>query len=244
MADESEHIPLARKVVLPYRSAALAATTPVVKVGAFLDLLDAQLHANELAGHDIEYFLANQNVMSLGFPYSGFSQIELQVRAEDKEKALAILSTFQANPLEVEPADPIDPNEPIDDPGGEGSLVTAVAFDNPRALLDAAAVLGAARIDCFVPALAARKDRPAGEGKRFALRVRSDDLERAGEVLADAEENEEGEPRCPKCGSYRVERAGKPWPGIVRFLIGGGPRSEPQMECLRCKHRWSQTNSM
>jgi hypothetical protein len=237
MTDESADIPLARRAVLPYQTPGSGAAK---KLRTFHDQLEAQLYANELAAHGIQYFLANGNVVSLGLPYSGFSQIELQVRAEDLDRAKAVLADFQANPMEVEPADPVDPQQPIADPDGNGSLLTAAAFENPGALFDAAASLGAARIECFVPALVDRRVRPAGVGKRFALRVREEDLDRATQVLASADEDDDGEPRCPKCGSYRVTPV-EPWSETLRFLLGMRRKSEPKMECLRCKHQWLGT---
>jgi len=235
--DQKPHIPLARKVVLPYQGALATSATTIRK---FHDLLEAQLFANELASHDIEYFLVNQNVTGLGFPYSGFSQIELQVREQDLAESQRILTNVQVNPLELEPEDTGDPKIPIPDPGGEGVLVMACAYENPRDLFDAAASLGAARIEAFVPSIVPRRDRPAGEGKRFVLRVREEDLERAVEILNDAESEraENDEPRCPKCGSYHVAAPSRPLGKLMKFLIGFGPLPPSEAECLRCKHRF------
>lgn len=240
MADEpaepSIPIPIARRAVLPYQG---VAGTAVKTVRKFYDPIEAQLFANELAVNDIDYSLVNQNVTGLGLPYSGFSQIELQVRERDLEQATGLLSTLQVNPLEVEPENATDPHEPIPDPAGEGTLLAAGEYDNPRALFDAAATLGAARVECFIPTLVPRGQRPAGNGKRFILRVRASDEARAREILTQREADpDDDEPRCPRCGSYRVAAASRPWPGLVKFLMGGGSASPAEMECLRCKHRW------
>jgi DNA-directed RNA polymerase subunit RPC12/RpoP len=234
--EQSPNIPLAKRVVLPYQG---ALPTSAVTVRKFFDLLEAQLSANELASHDIEYFLMNQNTNTLG-AYAGFSQIELQVREEDLGEATRVLSEFQVNPLEVEPEDLTDPREPIGDPTGDGMLVMAAAYDNPRAVFDAAASLGAAGVESFLPSLVPRRDRPAGVGKRFVLRVRQNDLDQARAVLseADADQANDDEPRCPRCGSYRIAQASRPWPGLGKFLFGESTSDTAQLECLRCHHRW------
>jgi hypothetical protein len=227
--------PMASRAVLSYE-------TPVpvgaVTVQKFHDAMEAQMCANELAAHGIQYALVNVNANVLG-PYVGFSQVELQVRKQDLAEAQAVLSQAQVNPMEVEPEDDLDRQVPLPDPEGEGKLVMAAAFENSRDLFDAAVALGAVRIECFLPTLAPRGNRPAGHGKRFVLRVREDDLERASAALEEAREQaSDDEPCCPKCGSYRVRRASPPWPGLVKFILGMGPAAPRQLECLRCRHRW------
>lgn len=227
------------RVALSYQGPIL---TSAVTVRKCTDAMEAQLCGNELGAHGIDYYILNQNVNSLGWPYSGFSDVEVQVREQDAELARQLLSRFEGNPLDVEPDEGAATLEPIPDPGGEGVLVTAAAFDNPRALYDAAATLGAARIESFLPALVARGDRPKGQGKRFVLRVREADLDRAIDVLSDAEaerDEEDGEPRCPACGSWRVAPAPRPWPGLLAFLLGDARPGPQELECLRCKHRWA-----
>jgi hypothetical protein len=235
-ADESSPIPLARRAVLPYQA---ALPTSAKTVRKFNDVYEAQLFANQLAAHGIDYYLMNRNTNILG-AYSGFSLVELQVREQDAIQAEAVLSQFQINPLEIEPAEETDATQPISDPAGEGMLVAAAAFDNPRSLYDAAATLGAAHIESFLPMLVARGDRPAGTGNRFVLRVREGDGERATELLARAaeEEAEDGEPRCPRCGSYRIVAVPQFWRDVMRFIRGDGDRSS-QMQCLRCQNRWT-----
>lgn len=236
LQESSDNVPLARRTVLPYQG---ALGTSAVTLRKFHDPFEAQLHANELAGHGIDYALLNQNVNLIG-AYLGSSQIELQVREQDVPAATQLLSHFHVNPLEIEPAEDSDPGEPIPDPAGEGLLVSAAAYDNPQHLFDAASTLGSAHVPCFLPALAPRGDRPAGQGNRFVLRVRETDLGRAREILAQAEAEQaaDGEPRCPKCGSYRVDRASPPWPGLLRFLLGMRSDAPREMQCFRCRERW------
>jgi hypothetical protein len=234
--DSSGSIPLARRTVLPYQG---VQATNAVTLRRFYDPFEAQLYANELAAHGIDYYLMNQNANVLG-AWAGSSQVELQVREHDLPVAHAALAQFHVNPLEVEPAEDSDPSSPIPDPSGDGHLVSAAAYDNPRHLFDAASTLGAARIECFLPLLVPRGDRPAAEGNRFVLWVHEADAERARVSLAqaDAERAEEDEPRCPKCGSYRVELAPAPWPGLVKFLFGRRSDVPRQMQCFRCRERW------
>lgn len=213
--------------------------TSAVTIRQFRDAYEAQLYANELAEHGIDYYVMNQNTNDVMGTYVGFTFVELQVRKEDVERATAVLANFEINPLEVEPAEATDPDQPLPDPTGNGMLETAAAFDNPRSLHDAAATLGAARIESFLPTLVARGDRPAGVGKRFILRVRQEDAAQARELLERAakEEADEDEPRCPQCGSYRVMPVPQIKTKLIDFVLGR--RTPELMECLRCRHRWS-----
>jgi hypothetical protein len=222
--------------VLSYQAPML---TSAVTVRSCFDAMEAQLCGNVLAAHGIDYYIMNQNTNTLG-PYSGFSRVEVQVREEDARRAAELLARFQADPLDVEPQEPGGADEAVSDPSGKGTLAVAAAYETPRELFDAAATLGASRIDSFLPALVPRGDRPRENGKRFLLHVREDDLERAREVLAQfTADDDDDEPRCPACGSWRVAPAPRPWPGLVKFILGGGSRAPQEMECLRCKHRWA-----
>jgi hypothetical protein len=225
-----------RPIVLAYQSAVLQAPVTVRK---FFDPIEAQMHANELAAHDIEYALLNQNAPgALGW-YSGFALVQLQVRQEDAAAAEELLSRMKIEPGEVEPADESDANMPIPDPSGQGLLVAAAAYEDPRQLFDAAGVLGASHIECFLPVLVPRGERPKGAGARFVIRVREADLERADQVLSsDDDADHEDEPRCPRCGSWQTYVLPAPWPGIWNFFAGRAGRKSRQIECLRCHHQW------
>ena len=234
--DDSAEIPTARRAVLPYQG---ALPTSAVTVRKCREAYEAQILANELAAHGIDYYVMNQNTNDIMGTYVGFTYVELQVRKEDAERASAILSKLEVNPLEVEPAEATDPDRAVPDPAADGMLVSAAAFDNPRNLFDAAATLGAARIESFLPMLVARGNRPAGVGNRFVLRVREADSERARETLSKvaAEESDGDEPRCPACGSYRIVQVPQFWKDMSRFLRGDRDRS-CKMQCLRCRHLW------
>jgi hypothetical protein len=236
-SSSGDEAPPARPVVLAYQSVVLQAPVTVRK---FFDPIEAQIHANELAAHDIEYALLNQNAPgALGW-YSGFAQVQLQVREEDAAIANELLSRLRIEPGEVEPADESDPQAPIPDPGGQGVLVSTAAYEDPRQLYDAAGLLGASHIECFLPVLIPRGDLPRGMGARFVVRVREGDLERAQKVLsAEDDADQEDEPRCPRCGSWQTYLLPAPWPGLWNFITGRAGRRSRQIECLQCHHRWN-----
>lgn len=232
--------------VLPYASAASSADgrrTVVVSRGASGP--EAALLASALNAAGIEAEIINHHTDALRL-YVGGTDVKLLVMAEDAERAAEVIRLARSD--EVEPADADSPGHPaapapVDDDGRPVSLVPVAAFDHVRPMRAAATVLSSARIDPFPPTLVARGDRPPGTGKRFVLRVREDDLERARAVLedAEAEAEEEDDPQCPKCGSHRVYPFGG---GILRVLarmVGfGGPDGAggaAGFECLACKYR-------
>lgn len=225
------------RLVLSYQRVSLQAPVTVRK---FFDVMEAQLYANELAAHDIEYSLLNQNSQNMLGWYSGFGQIELQVRQEDAAEAEELLSRLNVNPDEVEPADISDPQAPIVDPDGGDTLVMAAAYEQPRKLYDAAATLGAANIECFLPVLVPRGTKPLGQGERFVIRVREEDLQEAREILDRQLRDHEDEPRCPRCGSWQTYQLPVPWGGIWNFLFSRTSEASGELECLRCHHRWTQ----
>jgi hypothetical protein len=231
-SSDPQPIPLARRTVLPYSGAAVTSAVTVRSCG---NPMEAQLVAGRLTSAGIDSYLMNENANALG-PYSGFCPIDVQVKKEDLERAREVLAQGDFDPLDVEPA--------AETAEEAADLAEVAVFDNPRALFDAAAVLGAARIDSFLPALAPRGGRPRGTGDRFRLRVRPQDLERARDELDHAshdrrDDADEDEMRCPHCGSWRVYPLSRPWPGILPFLFGGARTEERDYECLRCRARWS-----
>jgi DNA-directed RNA polymerase subunit RPC12/RpoP len=162
----------------------------------------------------------------------------LQVSEADAPAATELLARLQLDPSEVEPEHDADPDAPVADPTGPGMLTPAAAYDNPRYLFDAAASLGASHIESFLPSLVPRGDRPPGSGNRFVIRVREADLERARAILQGQDEpQEKAEPRCPRCGSWRVYLH-PPKQGLVNFLLGRIPEQPQRLECLRCHHTW------
>jgi len=215
--------------------------SPLVTVRTFYNAMDAQLYANELDAAGIDYTLTNQNANTLG-AYSAFSQVELQVRQEDQAETESLLAQYHLEPGDVEPEhDDLDPSSPMSNPGGQGLLITVAAFETPREMYDAAAALGAAHVESFLPVLVPRGDRPKGAGKRFAVRVRDSDADSAREILAvnnAAEDEDEDQVRCPRCDSWRTYPAPGSWRGFFGLFVGKSPREPRLFECLRCHHRW------
>jgi len=209
----------------------------MVTIGRYASAVEAALPAAELAGEGIEHQVLNSNVNGLGIPYSGFSDVEIQVHEKDVERATEALDRINADDLE--PAEDPAHAPPLFDDAGQPLLVAPVgAFDNVRALRDAQTVLASARIRSFSPALIRRGSAPPGTGKRFILRVLKEDFDRAESLLEEsaAESGEGGEPRCPKCGAWRVYPVSHFWQGLVAGL-GLAQRTEEQMECLACRYR-------
>lgn len=194
---------------------------------------EAELCVGELADAGIPAHVLNQHTSGLG-PYSGGSEVEVQVRRQDAARAAEVLALVTSD--DVEPAD--EPPTPVDETGAPVPLAVAAAYDHPSLLRDAVTHLAAASVEAFPPRLVPRGDRPAGEGKRFLLRVREDDLDRARAVLADAEGDagDDEEPRCPQCRAWRVYKIS---PGFWRDLFGLGrkPGEPEQYLCLACKYR-------
>jgi hypothetical protein len=113
-------------------------------------------------------------------------------------------------------------------------LAIVGTYDSFREMRDAQTVLASGRIRAFVPPMAPRGDRPAGVGKRFILRVAEADLNRAKALLADEAQDDSDEPRCPKCGSWRILQP-QSIMGDLAALVGLG--HERQFECLACHYR-------
>jgi DNA-directed RNA polymerase subunit RPC12/RpoP len=80
------------------------------------------------------------------------------------------------------------------------------------------------------------REQDVAEAKRILAEFQGDPSKEKSD--ASSEPDDEGEPRCPKCGSYRVIEAPRPWPGLLKFLFGGSDSRERHVECLRCHHRW------
>ncbi|HXE54802.1 MAG TPA: hypothetical protein VN541_17410, partial [Tepidisphaeraceae bacterium] len=59
---------------------------------------------------------------------------------------------------------------------------------------------------------------------------------------ADQEHEDNAEPRCPRCGSWRVYLH-PPKQGLVNFILGRVPDQPPRLECLRCHHTWETERS-
>jgi hypothetical protein len=216
-----------------------AAPGRTVTAATCANAAEAELVANELAAAGIPAQVIDQHTEMLG-PYVGGASVKVVVLEADAARAAEVLRHSTSD--ELEPAEePADAPPLLDEDGGPLRPEEAARFDSPRLLRDAATTLAAARIRAFLPTLVPRGDRPPGVGKRFILRVREEDLDRARKVLAEAEEEaaDEGEPRCPKCRSWRVYKIGAGfWKGL-RAVFGLGCKQDrvEGFECLACGHR-------
>ena len=196
------------------------------------NLAHAGMVAGELSGAGIIAQVIDQNTEALG-PYAPGSDVKVVVLMEDAGRAKEVLELIDSD--EVEPAEePANAPPPADEMGLPVRLAVAAAFDNPPAARRRHAPCRVA-LRPFLPALVARGERPAGEGRRFLLRVREEDLERAEAVLEEAEAGDEDEPRCPRCRSWRVFRQTSLLGEVGRFF-GFGRSTPPRYECLACRH--------
>jgi hypothetical protein len=212
------------KPVLSYRA---PKSDGLVRLGKYTDQIPAELDAAALAEEGIPAQVFGANVGSLGMIYQGFNSVELHVRAEDFERAARILARVASQELE-----PVDAGPTADEEGR--ALLPAGAFEDSRSLYDAQAVLASASIRSFPPVLIPRGDKPPGEGARFILRVIAEDLPRAKALLRDDPDSDD--PRCPKCGSWRVFAISHLLKDLTA-LVGLGPKPKGQSECLACKYR-------
>jgi hypothetical protein len=206
-----------------------------VTVGEYPDAAYASIDSGRLSAEGIDNHVLNANVNGLGIPYRGWTSVELQVHEADADRAREIL---RADMDDMEPAADFDETPTLDDEGKPLNLVVAAAFESVREMREAITVLASARIRGIGPKLVKRGDAPAGEGKRFVLRVDESDLERAQSLIeqARADSDEEDEPRCPKCNSWRVYPASRTMKIILAFF-GMGKWPPVETECLACKYR-------
>jgi hypothetical protein len=220
--------------VLSYRAVMGGGT---VLVGRYPSAMAAALPAAQLEAEGIFCEVSNTNVNALG-PYSGMADVTLYVHEKDADAAREILSRSDDD---LEPVDdPPDAPPVIGEDGAPINLVTVAAYEKLRDFRDAAAVLASAQVRVFPPALRSRGDQPAGEGKRFLLKVGAEDRERAELFLEQdrAEIEADDEPRCPKCNSWRVFPVSQFWQSL-KASFGMGTRPAEQIECLACRHRGS-----
>jgi hypothetical protein len=190
---------------------------------------EAEMIAGQLAAAGIPSQITDRNVEVLG-PYAAGASVKVIVMADDAERAREVLRD------EVEPAG--EPDAPLDSSGRPVELAVAASFDDPRLLRQAAATLAAARVTPFLPPLVPRSGGTAGDGNRFVLRVRADELARALALIEDQDEDADGEaePRCPRCHAWRVHKNTSIMEELGRFF-GFGRGRQSEYECLKCRYR-------
>jgi hypothetical protein len=192
---------------------------------------EAELIAAVLAAEGIQAQVFGANINAVDWFWQVFNDVDLLVQEREAQRAHETLS--RASNDDVEPAEEPAGSMPPSDEQGK-LLVPVGAFDNVRNLRDAQTVLASARIDAYAPRLVLRGDRTAGVGKRFILRVAEEDLEKARSLLVEEAEENRDEPRCPRCGSWRVTRRTS-FPMHLADLVGlAGPG---EIQCDSCNYR-------
>lgn len=214
-----------------------------VTVAWCADAGEAELLCGALHDAGVPNAAVNQYTAALG-PYSGGSQIEVQVPVEDRERAAEVLGLlFDRNDVDPDP-EPADGSADfaIDEQGSRFPLVILAEFATAREMLHASAALGSARVRTYVPNLVARKRDVEAPPPVFRVRVAEADVPRAREVLAEAEDPDE--PRCPKCASWRVHPAGGSLLAWVQNLFASKEVADgvQAMQCLRCGQRFAWGN--
>jgi hypothetical protein len=245
----------AARPVLGYQTPRSGGTVTVAWCG---DAGEAELICGELRDAGVPAVAVNHHTSALG-PYAGGSEIEVQVPAEDRQRAAEVLARLpDRNDVEPEeePADGSADYTTGED-GQRVPLEVLAECVSAQEMMDLAATLGAARVQTFLPDLVPRRrdgrasgdagEGAAGEAERpapvFRVRVLAEDAARARKVIeeARAEEREGDEPRCPQCASWRVHKRG---PGLFAWLSslfgGAGPRAGAgeTFQCLSCGFRW------
>jgi hypothetical protein len=214
----------------------------LVKVGSLHSADLARIVASALEAEGIECHVFNENTQSLGY-FSNFTEAQIHVPAGEAQRASEIVRQLVEDPDAVEPAEESEGTVSMRGDDAE-ELVVVGAFDHPRSLQEAAAVLGAARITPYLPRLVARGKKPPGAGNRFLLRALVEDAERAKSILEDAREEveedarERGLLRCPKCNRLtgeRISRAADLFTALITFR----PLPSPRAHCAPCKFYWS-----
>ena len=219
----------------------------LVSVASCGDAAEAQMVAAALSAAGIPSAVVNEHTNALG-GYVGRNWVEVHVGVEDRDRAAGVVAEIRTGDAFVPEDDPPDGSADFaaDADGTRVPLAVAATFHTARDMYDAAAVLGAARIPTYLPNLLPRGPRPdaargeaeaQGRPPAFKVRVTEHDLPRARALLEDADDDDE--PRCPKCGSWRVHRQGGSFLYWLRDLFGGGTADGVRaLECLACGHRF------
>ena len=214
-----------------------------VTVAWCADLGEAELVCGELRRANVPAAVVNQYTAALG-PYSGGSQVQVRIPVEDRGAAAEVLARLPwLHDVEPEPEPPDGSSDfAVDEQGGRIALAVLGEFASAEDMLGASAALGSARITTYLPNLIPRAVDAKGPPQPFRVRVAAEDLSRARAVLEEAAEPDE--PRCPKCGAWRVHRHGR---GLLAWLASFfGPNESADgvqaLECLRCGHRFAWGN--
>jgi hypothetical protein len=199
----------------------------LVKVGRYLTPDEANIYAAMLDAEGIPCHIFGYNDH---LATSSLAAVELFVARADAERAMQVLSRPELDDLE--PAE--DDDSPQVDQQGR-PLAEVAAYESVRDLRDAETILASAEVVAYPPKLVPRGNRPHGQGNRFVLRVAEDDLELARQLLIEEAEEDQNEPRCPKCGAWRVRPISSFFKEIASAF--GPPQRPREMECEACRYR-------
>jgi len=203
-----------------------------VKLALYGTAMEAEFHAAILGNEGIATKILGANLNTVDWFWERFNRVEMFVPRADVQRAIQILANAPHDELEPVAGGENDP-PPADKDGKP--LVRLAAYETLSELRDAQTTLGSARISTLAPPLAPRGDKPPGKGKRFILWVAENDLQSAKSVLADEAAEDNDQPRCPQCGSWRVHEIS----GLLSSLAQlAGYDSRPQeAECAACRFR-------
>jgi hypothetical protein len=205
---------------------------------------EAELVCGELRDAGVPAVAVNHHAVALG-PYSGGSQVEVQVPVEDMDRAAQVLARLPDRNDVVPEPEHADGSADFatGEQGARVALAVVAEFATAQEMHDASAALGSARVRTFLPNLVPRPADAAGAPPPvFRVRVTVEDLSRARAVLE--EDGDPDEPRCPQCASWRVHRQGGSFFGWLReiFVGGGSADGVKNFQCLRCNLRFAWGN--
>jgi hypothetical protein len=203
-----------------------------IKLQSYNSAIEADFHAAMLGEANIPTQVLGADMNNVMWFWAGFNPVDVYVAEADVERATEILKN--------RPADDLEPDEdflksPPPTDRHHRPLIVVAAFDNVHDLRDAQIVLASADIPCLAPPLVPRGNRPAGQGKRFTLRVAQDDLQKAQSVLSEEAEEDSDQPRCPNCGSWQVHT----FSGLLKGIAELAGKNQPHetAECDVCHYR-------
>ena len=165
---------------------------------------------------------------------------QLRVRPDMAERAKNLLA-WPEDLSTAEPAKDDAHDQPIPVPDGDEQWVVLARYDSAQEMVDHATLLGSEHVDVLLPRLVVRGSADALESPspgRFILRVRQAHQENAERLLAafQADDTDDGEPRCPKCSSWQVGGLVTRLPLKLWAMFLGLPTRTRMMQCHRCKH--------
>jgi hypothetical protein len=213
-----------------------------VSVASCANSGEAELVCGELSAAGVPAVTVNHYTANLG-PYSGGSQVEVQVALEDLGRAREVLARLPG-PNDLEPApEPADGSADFaaDDTGATVPLAVVAELPTAQEMMDASAALGSAKVRTYLPDLVPRRRDAGAPPPVFRVRVAADDLARARAVLSEAEDADE--PRCPRCAAWRVHRKSNLLSWFLDFFRPEGSADGVQtFVCLRCGEHFAWGN--